>query len=79
MAIDGRQLRKREDELKPDPYDSTGARVVGVLLVVVPLAFIVVLTYLAGGGGVVGGVASIVSTAVFLGFMYMRSRTKSGR
>ena len=76
MAIDGRDIArpKREKEL----YESPGARIAGIAIVAVPLLAIVIGSYWVGEwtGGVLGGILSVVSTALTVGILWLLARRK---
>lgn len=72
MAIDGRDIKRRTEAAgkQPDAFQSGGVKFAAALIVYVPLALLLALTYWVGtfkmlgmGGGVGGGLISVLSTA----------------
>ena len=82
MSIDGRDLARGPAPLVPAPPVEDRAPVLTVLawlVVIVPLAVIAVLAYIIGtwaGGGMIGGLLSLVSTAAMAGLMWLAARRK---
>jgi hypothetical protein len=78
VAIDGRDIARQGDKREKDVYDSTGVRVGAFLVVAVPAVAVAVLVYYIGtwkilglGGGWVGGVISLVTTAATVAVIWM--------
>lgn len=88
MAIDGRDIARLQQEQKTevDGYDSPVARVMGFVIVAVPLVLLGTASYWVGTwdiagfkGGVVGGVISVVLTLGTVAFIWFAKRGKKGR
>ena len=83
MSIDGRQLVRGPAPglpVAPPPEDRAPVlTALAWLVVVIPLVLVAALAYVIGtwaGGGVVGGLLSLLSTAGVAGFMWMTRRRK---
>jgi len=79
MAIDGRDIKRKMEtaDKQRDAMESRGVGVAAALLVYVPLALLLVGTYLMGtikimglSGGVGGGIVSVLTTAITVAIIW---------
>lgn len=72
MAIDGRDIKRNAEAAhkRNDAFESGGVKLAAALIVYVPLALLLAMTYWMGtwkmmgmSGGVTGGLISVLSTA----------------
>jgi hypothetical protein len=82
MAFDGRDLiQKPPEDAAVQAYNSKGLDVVAKLIIWIPLALLVWLTYLSGTffGGIWGGIGSVISTVATIAVVYYLKRLKQAR
>lgn len=76
MAIDGRDIGR--DKRDTGPAEGPGPRIIATLIVVVPAIALVAVVYGIGTwtGGAIGGVLSVVSTALTVAVLWLLARRK---